>query len=271
MTPIAVTIAGSDSGGGAGIAGDLKTFSALGVYGACVITALTAQNSKGISAIHDVPADFVAAQIEAVFSDLDVAAVKIGMLSQAAVIRAVAAGLGRWRQAKVVLDPVLAASSGEALIDPAALDVLKQELIPRALVLTPNLPEAATLLGGALAETEDSMRQQARALLALGANTVVLKGGHLPGPETVDLIVDRDGVVALRSRRIESRNTHGTGCALSAAIAAGLARGMAVAAAVRSAKSYVHSAIAAADALAIGSGAGPVHHFHALWPVLRSG
>jgi hydroxymethylpyrimidine/phosphomethylpyrimidine kinase len=271
MTPIAVTIAGFDSGGGAGVAGDLKTFSALGVYGACVITALTAQNTKGISAIHDVPADFVAAQIDAVFSDLDVGAVKIGMLSQAAVIRAVAAGLDRWRQAKVVLDPVLAASSGGALIDPAALDVLKQELIPRALVLTPNLPEAAVLLGGAPAESEDAMRQQARALLALRADTVVLKGGHLPGPETVDLIADRDGVVALRSRRIESRNTHGTGCALSAAIAAGLAKGMAVEGAVRSAKSYVRAAIAAADALAIGAGVGPVHHFHALWPTLRSG
>ena len=266
MTPIAVTIAGSDSGGGAGIAGDLKTFSALGVYGACVVTALTAQNTKGVSAIHDVPADFVAAQINAVFSDLDVGAVKIGMLSQAAVIEAVAAGLDRWRQAKVVLDPVLAATSGHRLIDPAALDILKQALIPRALVLTPNLPEAAALLGAAAAESEAAMLAQARALIALGAKTVVLKGGHASGGESVDLIVNRDDAVALPSRRLASRNTHGTGCALSAAIAAGLAKGMGVEAAVRAAKQYVHAAIAAADTLRVGSGCGPIHHFHSVWP-----
>ena len=266
MTPIAVTIAGSDSGGGAGIAGDLKTFSALGVYGACVVTALTAQNTKGVSAIHDVPADFVAAQINAVFSDLDVGAVKIGMLSQAAVIEAVAAGLDRWRQAKVVLDPVLAATSGHQLIDPAALDILKQALIPRALVLTPNLPEAAALLGAAAAESEAAMLAQARALIALGAKTVVLKGGHASGGESVDLIVNRDDAVALPSRRLASRNTHGTGCALSAAIAAGLAKGMGVEAAVRAAKQYVHAAIAAADTLRVGSGCGPIHHFHSVWP-----
>jgi hydroxymethylpyrimidine/phosphomethylpyrimidine kinase len=265
MMPIAVTIAGSDSGGGAGIAGDLKTFSALGVYGACVLTALTAQNTKGVSAIHDVPADFVAAEIDAVFSDLDVGAVKIGMLSQASVIDAVAAGLERWRQAKVVLDPVLVASSGDRLLAPEALDVLKRVLIPRALVLTPNLPEAAALLGGAPAETEDAMREQARALLALGARTVVMKGGHGEGADSIDLLVDRDRAVALRAKRIQSRHTHGTGCAFSAAIAAGLAKGMSVEAAVRAAKDYVHAAIAAADTLGIGSGAGPVHHFHAVW------
>jgi len=266
MTPIAVTIAGSDSGGGAGIAGDLKTFSALGVYGACVVTALTAQNTNGVSAIHDVPADFVAAQIDAVFSDLDVGAVKIGMLSQGAVIRAVAAGLDLWRQTKVVLDPVLVASSGHRLMDPAALDILKQALIPRALVLTPNLPEAAALLGAAPAENEAAMLAQARGLLALGAKTVVLKGGHASGAESVDLLVDHNGAVALPSRRIASGNTHGTGCALSAAIAAGLAKGISVEAAVRAAKQYVHAAISAADALHIGSGCGPIHHFHSVWP-----
>jgi hydroxymethylpyrimidine/phosphomethylpyrimidine kinase len=248
MTPIAVTIAGSDSGGGAGIAGDLKTFSALGVYGACVVTALTAQNTNGVNAIYDVPPDFVAAQIDA------------------GVIQAVAAGLDRWGQAKVVLDPVLAASSGHPLIDPAALDVLKQALIPRALVLTPNLPEAAALLGDAAAETEAAMLAQARALLGLGAKTVVLKGGHASGTESVDLIVDRNGAVALPSRRLASRNTHGTGCAFSAALAAGLAKGMGVEAAVRLAKQYVHAAIAAADTLYVGSGTGPIHHFHSIWP-----
>jgi len=271
MTPIAVTIAGSDSGGGAGTAGDLKTFSALGVYGACVLTALTAQNTKGISAIQDVQADFVAAQMDAVFSDLAVGAVKIGMLAQASVIHAVAAGLERWGQASVVLDPVLIASSGDRLLAPEALDILKRVLIPRALVLTPNLPEAAALLGGAPAANETAMREQARALLALGARTVVLKGGHAEGADSVDLFVDRDRTVALRSGRIDSRHTHGTGCALSAAIAAGLAKGMNVEAAVRTAKDYVHAAIAAAGTLGIGAGAGPVHHFHAIWPAKPPG
>jgi hydroxymethylpyrimidine/phosphomethylpyrimidine kinase len=266
MTPIAVTIAGSDSGGGAGLQGDLKTFSALGVYGACVVTALTAQNTAGVSAIHDVPADFVAAQMGAVFGDLHVDAVKIGMLSQPAVIHAVAAGLERWRQSKVVLDPVMVASTGEALLAPDAIEVLKRVLIPLVLVLTPNLPEAAALLGMPVAESEDDMRKQAQALLALGAHAVVLKGGHGEGCDSVDLLVDRNGAVALPLTRIATRNTHGTGCAFSAAIAAGLAKGMDLEAAVRSAKRYVHAAIAAADTLAIGSGAGPVHHFHAVWP-----
>jgi hydroxymethylpyrimidine/phosphomethylpyrimidine kinase len=266
MTPIAVTIAGSDSGGGAGLQGDLKTFSALGVYGACVVTALTAQNTAGVTAIHDVPADFVAAQMDAVLSDLQVGAVKIGMLSQPAVIHAVAAGLDRWRQSKVVLDPVMLASSGERLLALDAIDVLKGVLIPRALVLTPNLPEAAALLGMPVAESEDDMRAQAQRLLALGAKTVVLKGGHGQGRDSVDLLVDRNGAVALRLIRFGSRNPHGTGCAFSAALAAGLAQGLDVEAATRSAKRYVHAAIAAADTLAIGSGPGPVHHFHALWP-----
>jgi hydroxymethylpyrimidine/phosphomethylpyrimidine kinase len=269
MTPIAVTIAGSDSGGGAGLQGDLKTFSALGVYGACVVTALTAQSTAGVTAIHDVPADFVAAQMDAVFSDLQVGAVKIGMLSQPAIIHAVAAGLDRWRQSKVVLDPVMLASSGDRLLALDAIDVLKRVLIPRALVLTPNLPEAAALLGMAVAESEDEMRAQAQRLLALGAQAVVLKGGHAQGRDSVDLLVDRNGAVALPLIRIASRNTHGTGCAFSAAIAAGLAKGLDVEAATRSAKRYVHAAIAAADTLAIGSGPGPVHHFHALWPGLE--
>jgi hydroxymethylpyrimidine/phosphomethylpyrimidine kinase len=271
MTPIAVTIAGSDSGGGAGLQGDLKTFSALGVYGACVVTALTAQNTAGVTAIHDVPADFVAAQMDAVFSDLHVGAVKIGMLSQPAIIHAVAAGLERWRLAKVVLDPVMVASSGDRLLSPDAIDVLKRVLVPRALVLTPNLPEAAALLGMPVAETEHDMREQAHRLLALGAKAVVIKGGHAQGRNSVDLMVDRNGAVALPLIRIASRNTHGTGCAFSAALAAGLANGMDLEPATWSAKRYVHAAIAAADTLEIGAGPGPVHHFHALWPALPSG
>jgi hydroxymethylpyrimidine/phosphomethylpyrimidine kinase len=265
-TAIAVTIAGSDSGGGAGLQGDLKTFSALGVYGASVVTALTAQSTTGVSAIHDVPADFVGAQMDAVFADLRVGAVKIGMLSQPATIAAVAAGLDRWRQTQVVLDPVMVASSGERLLAPDALAVLRHVLLPRALVVTPNLPEAAALLGTAQAQTEDEMRAQAQALCGLGARAVVLKGGHGKGQSSVDLLVDRNGAVVLPLARLATRNTHGTGCAFSAAIAAGLAKGVDLVAATRAAKAYVHAAIAAADTLAIGSGPGPVHHFHGVWP-----
>jgi hydroxymethylpyrimidine/phosphomethylpyrimidine kinase len=265
MTPIALTIAGSDSGGGAGLQGDLKTFSALGVYGASVVTALTAQSTTGVAAIHDVPADFVGAQMDAVLADLRVGAVKIGMLGRAPVIAAVAAGLQRWRQDKVVLDPVMVASTGEPLLAADALEALKRALLPLATVVTPNLPEAAALIGTRMAESEAEMHAQARALLALGAKAVVIKGGHAQGETSVDLLVDQRGVVALPLARLPSRNTHGTGCAFSAAIAASLAKGLDLEAAVRAAKDYVHAAIAAADSLAIGSGAGPVHHFHALW------
>jgi hydroxymethylpyrimidine/phosphomethylpyrimidine kinase len=265
MTPIAVTIAGSDSGGGAGLQGDLKTFSALGVYGASIVTALTAQSTAGVTAIHDVPPAFVTAQIDAVFSDLRVDAVKIGMLAQASVIAAVAQGLERWRQHKVVLDPVMVASTGERLLAADAVDVLKRVLLPRVMVLTPNLPEAAALLDTQAAQTQDEMQAQARQLLTLGPRAVVIKGGHAQGQSSIDLLVDRSGAVALPAARLASRNTHGTGCAFAAAIAAGLAKGLELAGAVRAAKDYVHAAIAAADTLEIGSGAGPVHHFHALW------
>ena len=265
MTAIAVTIAGSDSGGGAGIQADLKTFSALGVYGACVITALTAQNTKGVTGIHDVPPAFIAAQIDAVFSDLSVSAVKIGMLSQVATIEAVAAGLDRHRQRNVVLDPVMVAASGDRLLAPDAIDVLRRVLVPRALVITPNLPEAAALLDAPVAATETAMREQAERLLALGANAVLIKGGHGSGPESVDLLVEGSAVARLAAARIATNNTHGTGCTLSSAIAAGLAKGLALADAVRAAKAYVTAAIAASDKLRIGAGHGPVHHFHAWW------
>lgn len=265
MTAIAVTIAGSDSSGGAGIQADLKTFSALGVYGASIITALTAQNTKGVTGIHDVPPDFVAAQMDAVFSDLDVGAVKIGMLSQPSVIETVAAGLDRWRQTKVVLDPVIAATSGDRLLRPEAVDVLKRVLIPRALVLTPNLPEAAALLEAPLAQTEGDMRDQAVRLLALGPRAVLIKGGHGGGAESVDLLVEATSFTRLAAERIATRNTHGTGCTLSSAIAAGLAKGLELSAAVREAKAFVSAAIAASGRLTVGSGRGPVHHFHAWW------
>jgi hydroxymethylpyrimidine/phosphomethylpyrimidine kinase len=265
MTPIAVTIAGSDSGGGAGIQADLKTFSALGVYGASVVTALTAQNTKGVTGIHDVPAQFVAAQIDAVFSDLDVAAVKIGMVSQRAAIEAIAAGLERWQQRKVVLDPVMIAASGDRLLAPDAIDVLKRALIPHALVITPNLPEAAALLDAPMAQNEAEMREQGERLLALGAPAVLVKGGHGSGAESVDLLVEPTSFTRLAADRIATRNTHGTGCTLSSAIAAGLAKGLDLAAATRAAKDYVTAALAASNRIKIGSGHGPVHHFQAWW------
>jgi hydroxymethylpyrimidine/phosphomethylpyrimidine kinase len=265
VTPIAVTIAGSDSGGGAGIQADLKTFSALGVYGASVVTALTAQNTMGVAAIHDVPAEFIAAQIDAVFSDLKVAAVKIGMLSQTATIAAVAEGLERHRPAHVVLDPVMVAASGDALLQPDAVDSLRRLLIPKARLLTPNLPEAAALLDAPFAEDEAAMRSQAERLIALGAGAVLIKGGHGSGPDSVDLLVERHTVIRLPAERIATNNTHGTGCTLSSAVAAGLAKGLALTEAVRAAKRYVTAAIKAADRLEIGAGNGPVHHFHQWW------
>jgi hydroxymethylpyrimidine/phosphomethylpyrimidine kinase len=265
MTPIALTIAGSDSSGGAGIQADLKTFAALGVYGASVITALTAQNTKGVSGIHDVPPDFIGAQIDAVFEDLDVRAVKIGMLSQVAAIEAVAQGLDRHAAHNIVLDPVMVATSGGRLLADNAVDALRMRLIPRAILITPNLPEAAALLECAAARDENDMETQARALLALGAQAVLIKGGHGNGAESVDLLVDAAGVTRLAARRIATQNTHGTGCTLSSAVAAGLARGLDLASAARAAKAYVTDAIAGADALQVGHGHGPLHHFHALW------
>ena len=256
MTAIAVTIAGSDSGGGAGIQADLKTFSALGVYGASVITALTAQNTQGVTGIHDVPPAFVTAQIDAV---------KIGMLSQPGVIEAVAAGLDQWKQRNVVLDPVMVATSGDRLISPQAIDVLKRVLVPRALLITPNLPEAAALLGGPIARDEDEMRAQAVRLVEQGARAVLIKGGHSEGAESVDVLQAPGSFTRLATERIATKNTHGTGCTLSSAIAAGLAKGLDLVAAVREAKAYVSAAIAAADRLTIGSGHGPVHHFHVWW------
>jgi hydroxymethylpyrimidine/phosphomethylpyrimidine kinase len=263
-TPIALTIAGSDSSGGAGIEADLKTFAAFGVYGACVITALTAQNTKGVFAIHEVPGDFIAAQINAVFSDLAIGAAKLGMLAHAAAIDVVAAALDRYRPANVVLDPVMAASSGERLLQQGAIRRLR-ELIRRVHLVTPNLPEAAALLDAPLARDENEMRAQAEKLLALGAGAVLIKGGHGDGPQSVDILVGAEGALRLAAPRLATRNTHGTGCTLAAAITAGLANGLALEEAVKQAKDYVTAAIAAADRLAVGSGRGPLHHFHAWW------
>src|ERR1700694_1210196 len=225
MIPVVLTIAGSDSGGGAGIQADLKTFSALGAYGASVITALTAQNTRGVYGIHDVPPDFITAQIDAVYSDFQVAATQIGMLSVPATIEAVAAGLARYRVENVVLDPVMVAASGDPLLKPEAVYTLKRVLIPRALVVTPNLREAAALTETPPARDEAEMRRQGEAILALGARAVLVKGGHSEGKDAVDILVDREGMRRYVARRIDTRNTHGTGCTLSAAIAPGPGHG----------------------------------------------
>jgi hydroxymethylpyrimidine/phosphomethylpyrimidine kinase len=267
MTAIALTIAGSDSSGGAGIQADLKTFSALGVYGASAITALTAQNTQGVEAVLVVPPDFVARQIKVVARDLEIDAVKIGMLATSEVIEAVAGALeAALPGVPVVLDPVMVAASGDVLLDEDAIETLRTVLLPRATLITPNLPEAAKLLGVDVAATESEMLVQAKALKALGAKAVLVKGGHAEGPEAVDLLLDGEGELRLSAPRVATSNTHGTGCTLSSAIAAELAKGASLREAVAAAKAYVTAAIGAADALAIGEGRGPVHHFHAIWP-----
>src|SRR4029077_4543910 len=223
--PIGLTIAGSDSSGGAGIQGDPKTFAAFGVYGASVITALTAQNTRGVTGIHLVPADFVCAQIDAVFSDLAVKAVKIGMVAQLATIDAIVAGLTRWSPRHIVLDPVMVATSGDRLLATDAVEALRAKLIPLASLITPNLPEAAALLDEGIASDEHAVERQGKQLLARGARAVLIKGGHGQGAESIDYLFTGDGVIALSAPRVATRNTHGTGCSLSSAIAAGLAKG----------------------------------------------
>jgi hydroxymethylpyrimidine/phosphomethylpyrimidine kinase len=260
--PVALTIAGSDSSGGAGIQADLKSFAALGVYGASVITALTAQNTRGVSGVHAVPPDFVTAQIDAVFADLDVKAVKIGMVAQPATIDAIAAGLQRWSPQRIVLDPVMVATSGDRLLAAEAVAGLRTKLIPRAVLITPNLPEAAALLDEPIAASEDAIARQGQRLLAMGCQAVLIKGGHGQGAESTDYLFSANGTVALAAPRIATENTHGTGCSLSSAIAAGLANGEDMETAVRNAKAWISAAIAAADRLKVGHGHGPVHHFH---------
>ena len=264
-TPVALTIAGSDSSGGAGIQADLKTFAALGVYGASAITALTAQNTQGVSGIHVVPAVFITAQLDAVFADLDVGAVKIGMVAERDAIEAIAAGLNRWQPKHVVLDPVMVATSGDRLVAADAVDALRTKLIPFATILTPNLPEAAVLLDVPPATSESEIEAQGRKLLSFACRAVLIKGGHGQGSESVDYLIDADGVVALAAPRIATNNTHGTGCSLSSAIAAGLAKGEDLPTAVRNAKTFISAAIAAANRFSVGHGHGPVHHFHRLY------
>ncbi|KZL14928.1 bifunctional hydroxymethylpyrimidine kinase/phosphomethylpyrimidine kinase [Pseudovibrio sp. Ad37] len=265
MSAIAVTIAGSDSGGGAGIQADLKAFSARGVYGASVITALTAQNTKGVTGIHDVPPAFVAEQMDAVFSDLKVDAVKIGMLSQPEIIDVIATKLAEYDVKCVVLDPVMVATSGDVLLQNSAVSVLKQKLFPIAALITPNMQEAAFLLGQPMAGSREDMHRQALLLLDMGANGVLLKGGHGSDDTCDDLFLSHDVERWYTAPRHDTTNTHGTGCTLSSAIAAELAKGLALQDAIGEAKEYISQAIKAADTLDIGEGHGPVHHFHEFW------
>ena len=256
-TPVALTVAGSDSGGGAGIQADLKTFAALGVHGVCAITALTAQNTLGVRAVHLAPPDMIAAQIAAVAEDFVVGAVKIGMLGGATGAAAVAQAILEHRLAPVVYDPVMAASSGHALAGAGFLEAVRSELLPLVDVLTPNLAEAAALLGVPAASDEAGMERQGRALLALGPRAVLMKGGHLEG-DAVDLLVTAKATHRLAEPRIEARNLHGTGCTLSSALAARLVLGDGLVEAAGAAKSFVRKAIERGDDVQFGEGPGPL-------------
>ena len=259
-----LSIAGSDSGGGAGIQADLKTMAALGCYGMTAITAITAQNTLGVRAIHALPPEILAAQIDAVVEDIGVDAVKIGMLHDPAVVRVVADAIRRHGMTRVVLDPVMVATSGDRLIAEATVAVLVEELFPLVSVITPNLDEAELLLGRPIAGL-DGLEDAARALIGLGAPAVLLKGGHLPGEVVEDLLLTGAGAapLRLRSARIASRNVHGTGCTLSSAVACHLALGLSLPQAVESARRYILAAIAAGADVVTGHGHGPLDHGHA--------
>lgn len=262
-----LTIAGSDSGGGAGIQADLKAISANGAYGLSVITALTAQNTVGVQAVHPLPVDFVLAQLKSVRNDIRIDAIKIGMLERTEIVLALAAALApvldQSDRPPIVLDPVMVAKSGDALLHASAVAAIRDRLIPLAAVITPNLPEAGALLGIAPPQNLAEMRDAARRLLALGPKAVLLKGGHLPAGDCVDLLATEDGMIELTAPRHPTRNTHGTGCTLSASLAALIPQSPDLATATRRAKAYLTAAIAAADQLTVGRGCGPVHHFHA--------
>lgn len=262
--PTALTIAGSDSGSGAGIQADLKTFSALGVFGTSAITAITAQNTKGVFAVEGISPANVTAQIEAVLDDIPPQAVKIGMLATPEIIQAVADALSDYT-GPIVLDPVMVAKSGDALLAEEAQAALREILLPRASILTPNLPEAARILDTTEATCPEDAMVQGQALRDLGAKAVLMKGGHAQGDTCIDHLITAGRVTSLEQHRIHTRNTHGTGCTLSSAIAAELAKGADMLTAVTKAQSWLHKAIAKADSLHIGAGHGPVHHFHEVW------
>jgi hydroxymethylpyrimidine/phosphomethylpyrimidine kinase len=266
MVPIALTIAGSDSSGGAGIQADLKTFTALGVYGASVLTALTAQNTQGVQGVAAVEPSFVAMQIRSVMGDLQVGAAKTGMLATAAVIGAVVTTLKEFPAIPVVVDPVMVATSGDVLLQADAIDAVRHELLPIARIVTPNLPEAARLLDTEVAANEAAVEAQGREIMRrFDCRAVLMKGGHGDGAEAADLLIDGDGsVMRLAAPRIATRHTHGTGCTLSAAIAALLATGVELAEAVQRAKAYIQAAITHGAMNPVGSGNGPVDHLYAI-------
>ena len=269
--PNVVSIAGIDPSGGAGVFADIKTFSALGAYGCGIVAALTAQNTRGVTGVHTPPVEFLRLQIDTLFADVALHACKIGMLGNAGIVAMVADRLSHWQAANVVLDPVMVAKSGDTLLDRNAIAALREALFPLASIITPNLPEAGVLLGERMPETLREMRRAAERLRGMlptaSERWVLLKGGHLPGSEVTDLLFDGERMIELSAPRIDTPNTHGTGCTLSSAIAALLPQGSpgSVETAVRTARDYLRHAIAGAGLLCVGHGHGPVHHFHALW------
>ncbi|WP_416138770.1 bifunctional hydroxymethylpyrimidine kinase/phosphomethylpyrimidine kinase [Halomonas sp. HK25] len=265
VIPNVLTIAGSDPSGGAGIQADLKTFSALGAYGTSVITALTAQNTRGVTGVHPVPAAFIAAQLETLLDDVRIDAVKIGMVASLEVAEVIREALNRHRPRWVVLDPVMVAKSGDILVGDAGIHAVREVLVPLADLITPNLPEAAVLLDAPVPGDRDGMLALAPALRALGASSALLKGGHLSGEECPDLLISADATTWVEGARVDTTNLHGTGCTLSSAITARLARGDSLLEAVAGAKQWLGEALAASRRLDVGQGRGPVHHFHAWW------
>ena len=265
MIATALTIAGSDPSGGAGIQADLKTFAARKVYGMSVITALTAQNTMGVSGVHLIPPTFVADQLNAILNDIRVGAIKIGMIANTEIAIAIADVLQVHSEIPIVIDPVMIAKGGHSLLDDNAIAVIKKRLFPLANILTPNLPEAASLLDKQTAMTREEMEQQGRALLKLGSKAILMKGGHLDGVDSPDLLISDTASMWFEGKRIDTQNTHGTGCTLSATLAAELAKGESLENAVSNAKNYLLAAIMAADSLDIGAGHGPTHHFYKLW------
>ena len=265
MIPNVLSIAGSDPSGGAGIQADIKAISANGAFAMAATTALTAQNTQGVTGIHLVPPAFVQDQVAAIFEDIRVDAVKIGMIANADIAEAVAAFLQKHIGMPIVLDPVMIAKGGAPLLQPDAVITLRDRLLPLAMLLTPNLPEAAHLLGTAAAVTRGEMAAQGAALRALGPSAVLMKGGHLDGPDSPDCLVTEQGVTWFEAKRTQTANTHGTGCTLSSALAAQLAKGLTLPQAAATAKAYVATAIANAHTLSVGSGHGPIHHFATLF------
>lgn len=263
-TPIVLTIAGSDSGGGAGIQADIKAMSATGSFACSVITAITSQNTQGVSAIFPIPLDHVASQLDAVFSDLNVVAVKVGMLADSNIIKVVADKINQYQPKYLVIDPVMVATSGDLLLEQSAISTLKEALIPLADIITPNLPEGAALTGKPVPESEADMQDMVEELRALGAKAVLLKGGHLEQDENSnDLLILPSSTALISAKRFPTKNTHGTGCTLSSAIASYLAHGNELTQSVELGKRYISEAIAHADQLNVGQGHGPVNHFYA--------